>query len=474
MLSTQPLELVCIDFLKVEPSKGGIENILVVTDHFSKYAQAFPCRNQTATTTAKVLYENFFRHYGFPARLHSDQGRNFESKIIKSLCDLVDIKKSHTTPYHPMGNGQCERFNRTLLNMLGTLSPNSKQDWKSHIASLVHAYNCTRHETTGYSPYYLLFGRHPRLPVDLIMGLGDLTGQEGDTNGVSHSQYIDQLRKSLETAYQMAELKSISRKQHQKKGYDERVRGAVVRKGDCVLIRNVAFTGPHKLADRWQNEVYMVLDKPDPQIPVYVVQEEGAKSRPKTLHRNMLLPISCLDDILDHNPNAVTKTATKCVADGSQDKVTTKNEFDQKSSEEDETFPCMVPLPRRTPPKPMPRKSLTLRPEVPLGDVASLDEPTHAPIDTPASPLRAERGTGEEDIDNPQAESGEEEFGMDNVITEPSPPRPLPRRSLRNRRPPNWMAQGIYEMAQQTPYPKPLHKRVELLKEVVRIFLEEP
>jgi transposase InsO family protein len=120
-----------MDFLKLEPSKGGIENILVVTDHFTKYSQAYPCKNQTASMTAKLLFENFVSHYGFPASLHLDQGRNFESKVIKSLCDLAGIDKSRTTPYHPMGNGQCERFNRTLLDMLGTLNPDQKRDWKS-------------------------------------------------------------------------------------------------------------------------------------------------------------------------------------------------------------------------------------------------------------------------------------------------------------------------------------------------------
>ena len=76
----QPMELLCIDFLSLERSKGGHEHILVVPDHFTRYAQAFPTRNQLAKTTAKILFENFVVHYGFPA---SDQGRNFESSLIK-------------------------------------------------------------------------------------------------------------------------------------------------------------------------------------------------------------------------------------------------------------------------------------------------------------------------------------------------------------------------------------------------------
>ena len=152
--STQPMELICIDFLSLVRSKGGHKNILVITEHFTRYAQVFPTRNQLAKTTAKVLFENFIVHYGFPARIHSDQGRNFESSLIKELCSLASIQKSRTTPYHPMGNGMVERFNQTLLNMLGTLEEHQKQDWKSFVAPLVHAYNATRHDSTGFSPYF--------------------------------------------------------------------------------------------------------------------------------------------------------------------------------------------------------------------------------------------------------------------------------------------------------------------------------
>ena len=96
--SSAPMELVCIDYLSLERSKGGFENILVITDHFSRYAQAIPTRNQTAQTTARVLFENFVLHYGFPAKLHSDKAANFESKVIKNYVRLPVFSRPTPRP----------------------------------------------------------------------------------------------------------------------------------------------------------------------------------------------------------------------------------------------------------------------------------------------------------------------------------------------------------------------------------------
>lgn len=90
-----------------------------------------------------------------------------------------------------MGNDQCERLNRTLLDMLGTLQPQQKTDWKKHVDALVHAYNSTRHETTGQSPFFLMFGREPILPVDIVFGIAR------NDQGQSLSDYVTQLRNRL-------------------------------------------------------------------------------------------------------------------------------------------------------------------------------------------------------------------------------------------------------------------------------------
>ena len=208
-------------------------------------------QKSTARTTAEALFNNFIIHYGIPDRIHSDQGANFESKLIKELCNITGMAKSRTTSYHPMGNGLTERYNRTLLGMLGTLEPHQKKNWKAYVGPLVHAYNCTRHESTGYSPYFLMFGREPRLPIDVTFGLRKDEIQP-------QSNYIKDLRNRLEQAYEIATKTSQEAKRKQKEGYDIRTRGGTIKKGDRVLVRIVAFDGKHKLADKWEEEPYIV------------------------------------------------------------------------------------------------------------------------------------------------------------------------------------------------------------------------
>ena len=126
-------------------------NILIVTDHFTRYAQAFVTTSQQVPVVAKVLWDKFFMYYRIPEKFSSDQGHNFKTKLIEELCVLTQIKKLWTTPYRPQTNGSCERFNRTLIAMLSMLPEDYKSQWTQHVPTLVHAYNCSRSNATGYS-----------------------------------------------------------------------------------------------------------------------------------------------------------------------------------------------------------------------------------------------------------------------------------------------------------------------------------
>jgi transposase InsO family protein len=288
--TTRPMQIVCIDFLKLEKSKGGYEDVLVITDHFTRYAKAVPCRNQKASTTAKALFDHFIVHYSFPEQLHSDQGRNFESRVIKELCKLANVRKTRTTPFHPMGNPSAERFNRTLLRMLGTLAEDHKANWKDYLPSLVLAYNATKSSSTGFSPHFLMFGWHPRLSVDAFLGTSPSDQQD------SQHSYAAKLRDRMQYAYRVAGEAARKRADQNKVNYDQKVRENKLVVGDTVLVRNVNLQGRQKLAARWERDPYMVVAIPYEGQPVFQVRRESGNGPIRTLHRNMLLPFTSIPE----------------------------------------------------------------------------------------------------------------------------------------------------------------------------------
>ena len=152
--------------------------------------------------------------------------------------------------------------------MLGTLTPEQKKDWKSHVPALVHAYNCTRNAATGFSPYFLLFGREPRLPVDVEFGL-QRAGQKGSPG---ESNYISQLKRRLQFAYRKAKCMAQKQQARHRGLYNLRCRGATLSVGDLVLFKQTAWKGRHKIQDKWEDREYQVVDQPTPGIPVYTVK----------------------------------------------------------------------------------------------------------------------------------------------------------------------------------------------------------
>lgn len=334
--TSRPLELVCMDFLSVEPDSSNTKDILVITDHFTKYAVAIPTRNQKAQTVARCLWDHFLVHYGFPENLQSDQGPDFESNTIRELCRIAGIRKVRTMPYHPRGN-PVERFNRTLLQMLGTLENKQKAHWKEYVKPLVHAYNCTRNDVTGYTPYELMFGRQPRLPLDIAFGLLN------DEPCHSHSKYVTSLKSRLEESYKLALENSRRVAVRNKKRFDRNVVASVLEVGDRVLVRNVRLRGKQKLSDKWEPNVYIVLKKAQ-NVPVYTVCPEGKDGPVRTLHRDLLLPCGFLPGVeLEETtlPSVRPKSQTKPHSAAQKaDETENLNEEDDSDSE---SLCCFVP-----------------------------------------------------------------------------------------------------------------------------------
>ena len=248
IVATHPQELVHLDYLCLEPGKGLEENVLVITDHFTRYAQAYVTGTQTAQTAVRTLWDKFFVHYGLPEKILMDWGQNFESQLVADLCELMGVQKIQTSPYHLQTNGQCEWFNSTLINMLGTLPKEKKSEWKNHIGTLVHAYNCTQISATGFSPYYLMFGRQPCLPVDVALGLAAHTIKEPET-----TKFVWKLREWTKWAHKKPEAFQAKEAQRHKCNYDRKSRAAALEVGDTVLVHVTAFKGYHKMQDRWEN-----------------------------------------------------------------------------------------------------------------------------------------------------------------------------------------------------------------------------
>ena len=138
-----------------------------MSDYFTKWVEAVAIPDQEAKTTAEAFVTHFVAKFGVPLFLHTDQGRNFESKLFKSLGQLLGVKKTRTTAYHPESDGLVERYNRTLTTMITAYAAEHQRTWDRYLPMLTMAYRSTPHESSGFSPNQLMLGREVSLPVDI-------------------------------------------------------------------------------------------------------------------------------------------------------------------------------------------------------------------------------------------------------------------------------------------------------------------
>ena len=151
--------MVAADVLEVPVSSNNNRYLLVVQDYFTKWVEVVPMPDQTATRIVSALTK-IFCTLGIPEVLHSDQGRNFESLLLKETLKAFGTNKSHTTAYHPRGDGLVERFNHSLLQMLRSYVE-TKEEWEKYLPLVLYTYRTAVHSSTGFTPFELMYGRRP-------------------------------------------------------------------------------------------------------------------------------------------------------------------------------------------------------------------------------------------------------------------------------------------------------------------------
>ncbi|KAL9964889.1 hypothetical protein ACROYT_G028596 [Oculina patagonica] len=228
-----PMERLAMDILGPLPqTPRGNRFALVVTDYFTKWTESYAIPNQDAVTVAEKLVSEFLCRFGVPREIHSDQGTNFESKVMAEVCKLLDIEKTRTTPLHPQSDGQVERYNRTLIEMLRGKLKESQDDWDLQLQPCMMAYRSSVHKSTGETPNMLMLGREIEVPLDVI------TESAPDTPPLT-TDYAVALQQRLAGAHEVARRHLGRAAERQKRNYDKRVSNKPYRVGDSVWFHNI-------------------------------------------------------------------------------------------------------------------------------------------------------------------------------------------------------------------------------------------
>ena len=208
-------ERVSVDALgPFRPTHSGNKYIIVFTDYLTKWVEAFPVESIAAPVVARLLVDEIISRHGAPRVLLSDRGSNFLSNLVKEVCTLFRIRKVNTTAYHPQCDGLVERFNSTIATTLSMFVSRDQKDWDIHIPSVLFAYRVSISESTGDSPFFLLFGRSPRLPSDTsLIAPTDLSS--------SIAEHQKRIVQQIERAQNLARENNQRAQQKMKAYYDK-------------------------------------------------------------------------------------------------------------------------------------------------------------------------------------------------------------------------------------------------------------
>ena len=228
--SSYPFETLAVDVSGPFPtSLQGNRFIIVFTDTFTRWPEAFAVKSANKETTAQLLVEEIICRFGAPENLLSDRGKNFLSNLVLAVCKLLNTDKQNTTAYHPQTNSICERFNQTFATMMSMYVSSHHKDWDAFIPFLLFAYRSTVQESTLESPFFLNFGRDPRLPIDIATrGDYDVHRDASDYRAA----LVSHLENAVALARDNVQLAQQKRKQH----FDHQAKERSFQLGDRVWL----------------------------------------------------------------------------------------------------------------------------------------------------------------------------------------------------------------------------------------------
>jgi len=257
----------------------GSKYILSFVDAFSKWAEAFAIPNKEAKTVARVLVEQVFCRLGTPVALLTDNAGELDGHLMQEICRLMDIDKQHTSFYHPETNSVAERFHGTLNAMMGRVVSENQSNWDLCLPFVMAAYRATVHQSTGFSPNYLMMAREVRAPADLVFGI------PVEQPPVSYDRYSAEMEDRLKQAYTMVREHLGVAAERMKRQYDIRVRPQTFHKGQWVLYYNPRkFQGRQQKWERKFSPYLVIKELP----PVNYLIQKSKRSRPIIAHVDKL------------------------------------------------------------------------------------------------------------------------------------------------------------------------------------------
>lgn len=259
-VASKPFETVSIDLMgEFSPiSSSRNRYIIVVTDQLTRFAISEAVQVSDSKTVIRFLRMKVFMVHGIPRTLVSDRGTNLTSEEFESFLNLYGVKHNLTTAYRPQADGQTERFNKVLGNMIRTMVDDRGRNWDAALPELVYAYNTSLNETTGFSPFYLIYGREARIPIEGQLGV-EANGKDISLEELSYAREVAQRN------FQDGQLKN-------KKFYDEKRSDVQLEVGDLVAIKNnilqkgkskkliPRFKGPFKVMKKLNDVNYQVVN----------------------------------------------------------------------------------------------------------------------------------------------------------------------------------------------------------------------